>query len=190
MRRGNAGKLCFADGSRCSQGRTSNSAPAFERRTKGFSRYFLVANDNIIFKTRNCHIAFMGKGCFVSLWRKRPFRIKTRSPSLCRAYNPAMSDQSKTSTAVEDENALAEPPLFKVVMLNDDFTPQDFVVALLERIFAMPTPQAVTVMLQIHHQGSGVCGVYTREIAEIKASQVHSIARRNGHPLKCVLEQT
>ncbi len=91
---------------------------------------------------------------------------------------------------VDQEQKTKEPPLFKVVLLNDDFTPQDFVVTLLQEIFAMPVVQATSVMLQIHRQGAGVCGVYTREIAEIKATQVHASARKHEYPLRCIIQES
>ncbi len=91
---------------------------------------------------------------------------------------------------VDQEQEIKEPPLFKVVLLNDDFTPQDFVVTLLQEIFAMPVVQATSVMLQIHRQGAGVCGVYTREVAEIKMAQVHTMARQHEHPLRCIIQES
>lgn len=102
-----------------------------------------------------------------------------------------MSEKAKYDTLpiVDQEQEIKEPPLFKVVLLNDDFTPQDFVVTLLQEIFAMPVVQATSVMLQIHRQGAGVCGVYTREIAEIKMTQVHTLARKHEHPLRCIIQE-
>ncbi len=88
------------------------------------------------------------------------------------------------------ERTVKEPALYRVVLLNDDFTPQDFVVDLLRQIFAMPLPRALTVMLQVHHGGSGVCGVYTYEIAKIKVAQVQSLAQQHEHPLRCVMQET
>jgi ATP-dependent Clp protease adaptor protein ClpS len=81
-----------------------------------------------------------------------------------------------------------QPPLFKVVLLNDDFTPMEFVVELLERFFAMNRSKATRVMLEVHTQGKGVCGVFTYEIAETKVAQVVAYARDNQHPLMCTLE--
>jgi ATP-dependent Clp protease adaptor protein ClpS len=81
-----------------------------------------------------------------------------------------------------------QPPLFKVVLLNDDFTPMEFVVELLERFFAMNRSKATRVMLEVHTQGKGVCGVFTYEIAETKVAQVVAFARDNQHPLMCTLE--
>lgn len=83
---------------------------------------------------------------------------------------------------------LQSPPMYQVVMLNDDFTPMDFVVSILERIFRMPYERAVQVMLDIHQKGRGICGVYTREVAETKVSLVLELAHEQGHPLYCVAE--
>jgi ATP-dependent Clp protease adaptor protein ClpS len=75
-----------------------------------------------------------------------------------------------------------------VVLLNDDYTPMDFVVHVLEAFFSLPRDKATQVMLQVHTQGKGVCGVYTREIAETKVHQVNTFSRDNQHPLLCTLE--
>ncbi len=83
---------------------------------------------------------------------------------------------------------LKRPPLYKVLILNDDFTPMEFVVHILEYFFAMDREKAVRVMLQVHTQGNGVCGVYSREIAETKVSQVNDYARDNNHPLLCTMD--
>ncbi len=88
----------------------------------------------------------------------------------------------------EAKPKLKRPPMYKVVLLNDDYTPMDFVVSVLEIFFAMPRERATRIMLQIHTQGKGVCGVFSREIAESKAHQVNIFARENQHPLLCTLE--
>lgn len=91
--------------------------------------------------------------------------------------------------AVEEEKPqLKKPPMYKVVMLNDDYTPMDFVVEVLEMFFAMNREQATRIMLQVHTQGKAVCGVFTRDIAETKAAQVNQYARENQHPLICEIE--
>ncbi len=82
-----------------------------------------------------------------------------------------------------------EPPLFKVVLLNDDFTPMEFVVDILMRFFQKSLESATQTMLNIHHNGVGVCGVYPREIAETKVMQVNKQARNNEHPLRCQMEK-
>lgn len=85
---------------------------------------------------------------------------------------------------------LKKPPLYKVILLNDDYTPMEFVVDVLEKIFAMDREKATRVMLQVHTQGRGVCGVYTYEIAETKVAQVNGYARQHQHPLLCTMEES
>ena len=82
-----------------------------------------------------------------------------------------------------------KPSMFKVLMLNDDYTPMEFVVMVLKRFFHMDLEQATRVMLHVHQRGVGVCGVYPYEIAETKVNQVMDFARRNQHPLQCTLEK-
>ena len=82
-----------------------------------------------------------------------------------------------------------KPPLYKVLLLNDDFTPMDFVVYILERFFNKGRAEATRIMLTVHHTGVGVCGVYPREVAETKVNQVMDLARRHEHPLQCVMEK-
>ena len=81
------------------------------------------------------------------------------------------------------------PPLYKVLLLNDDFTPMDFVVEVLMRFFNMSEERATQVMLHVHTRGVGVCGVYTKEIAETKVYQVNQYSREHGHPLLCTMEE-
>ncbi|AMX02536.1 ATP-dependent Clp protease adapter ClpS [Microbulbifer thermotolerans] len=83
---------------------------------------------------------------------------------------------------------LKRPPMYKVVMLNDDYTPMDFVVEALELFFGVDRERATQLMLQVHTQGKAVCGVYTRDIAETKAAQVNQFAREHQHPLLCEIE--
>ena len=84
---------------------------------------------------------------------------------------------------------LKKPSLYKVIMLNDDFTPMDFVVYLLKNFFHKNHNEASKIMLEIHNKGSGVCGIFTYEIAEIKTLKVINISRDNGFPLLCTLEK-
>jgi ATP-dependent Clp protease adaptor protein ClpS len=81
------------------------------------------------------------------------------------------------------------PPLYKVILLNDDYTPMEFVVYVLERFFSMSREKATQIMLHVHTRGMGVCGVYTREIAETKVSQVNDFSREQRHPLLCTMEE-
>ena len=88
----------------------------------------------------------------------------------------------------EAQPKLKKPPLYRVVMLNDDYTPMEFVVHVLEKFFQMNRPAATRVMLEVHTLGKGVCGIFTREIAETKVAQVNAYAHDNDHPLLCTLE--
>jgi len=81
------------------------------------------------------------------------------------------------------------PPMYKVLLLNDDFTPMDFVVQILQKIFAKSFEQATQIMLKVHNDGVGVCGIYPYDIAETKVNQVITFAREQQHPLQCVMEE-
>ena len=82
-----------------------------------------------------------------------------------------------------------KPSQYKVLMLNDDYTPMEFVVMVLKRFFSMDLEQATRVMLHVHQRGVGVCGIFTYEVAETKVHQVMDFARQNQHPLQCTLEK-
>lgn len=84
---------------------------------------------------------------------------------------------------------LKPPQLFKVVLINDDFTPMDFVVSVLEKFFGKNSQEATRIMLQVHAKGKAVCGIYTFDIAETKVSQVNDFSRGSDHPLLCQLEE-
>ncbi|MGE3771839.1 MAG: ATP-dependent Clp protease adapter ClpS [Gammaproteobacteria bacterium] len=108
-----------------------------------------------------------------------------------------MADKRRTERGTERESGLAvqearpklkKPPLYKVVMLNDDYTPMEFVVHVLETFFSLDRNAATRIMLEVHTRGKGICGVFTHEIAETKAAQVNTYARENQHPLLCTLE--
>jgi ATP-dependent Clp protease adaptor protein ClpS len=93
--------------------------------------------------------------------------------------------------AVEEAKPrLKEPPLYRVVLINDDYTPMEFVVEILEGIFGMERTRATQVMLEVHTKGKGVCGVYNFEIAETKVAQVMGIAQQHQHPLLCTMEES
>ncbi len=94
-----------------------------------------------------------------------------------------------TSVLTRTRPAAERAPMYKVILLNDDYTPMEFVVAILEHIFLMQRDQAVSLMLDIHNKGVGIAGVYTHEIAETKANQVMAAARNNEHPLRCTIER-
>ncbi len=84
---------------------------------------------------------------------------------------------------------LQEPSLYHVVLLNDDYTPMEFVVIVLEQFFGMNREKATRIMLNVHTKGKGVCGTYTRDIAETKTAQVNQYSREHNHPLLCVMEK-
>lgn len=88
----------------------------------------------------------------------------------------------------ESKPRLQKPPLYKVVLLNDDYTPMEFVVIVLQRFFQKSREEATRIMLHVHQKGIGVCGVYTREVAESKVRQVMAFSSENQHPLQCTLE--
>ena len=101
-----------------------------------------------------------------------------------------MRNQEQRGTVLEAEKAKVKPPpLYKVMLLNDDYTPMDFVVVVLQTVFAMSREKATHVMLQVHREGMGVCGTYTREVASAKVEQVINIARKHQHPLQCTMEE-
>ena len=93
--------------------------------------------------------------------------------------------------AVEEERPkVKRPPLYRVVLINDDYTPMEFVVDILESVFAMERTRATQVMLEVHTKGKGVCGVFNYEIAETKVAQVSSLAQQHQHPLLCTMEES
>jgi ATP-dependent Clp protease adaptor protein ClpS len=96
--------------------------------------------------------------------------------------------QDGETVVQEAEPQLKNPSLYKVILLNDDYTPMEFVVEVLETFFRMNREQATQVMLTVHTQGKGVCGIYTRDIAETKAGEVNRYARESQHPLLCEIE--
>jgi ATP-dependent Clp protease adaptor protein ClpS len=99
--------------------------------------------------------------------------------------------QFKDETVLEAaKSKLKPPPMFKVMLLNDDYTPMEFVVLVLQKFFAMTRERATQVMLKVHRDGIGVCGVYPKDIAATKVQQVSAYARRHQHPLQCVMEET
>ena len=102
-----------------------------------------------------------------------------------------MGNQQQDGSLLEAEKIRVKPPpLYKVLLLNDDYTPMDFVVVVLQTVFAMSREKATHVMLQVHREGMGVCGTYVREIATTRVDQVIDLARRHQHPLQCTMEET
>jgi ATP-dependent Clp protease adaptor protein ClpS len=106
------------------------------------------------------------------------------------AKKPTTPDRdSDTGVITKTRPKTQKPALYKVLLLNDDFTPMEFVVHVLELFFNKSGEDAYTIMLHVHQKGVGVCGVYTFEVAETKVTQVMDYAKQNGHPLQCTLEK-
>jgi ATP-dependent Clp protease adaptor protein ClpS len=99
--------------------------------------------------------------------------------------------QHKNDSVLEAKKAKAKlPPMYKVLLLNDDYTPMEFVVLVLQKFFGMTRERATQVMLKVHREGMGVCGVYPHDVASTKVQQVAGYARKHQHPLQCVMEET
>jgi ATP-dependent Clp protease adaptor protein ClpS len=97
--------------------------------------------------------------------------------------------QDQLGVATKTRTKPKKPSMFKVLLLNDDYTPMEFVVMVLKRFFSMDLEQATRVMLHVHQKGVGICGIFPYEIAETKVNQVMDFAMRNQHPLQCTLEK-
>ncbi|MGB8518123.1 MAG: ATP-dependent Clp protease adapter ClpS [Gallionella sp.] len=101
-----------------------------------------------------------------------------------------MSTKHQSNTVLTPERAKSKPPqMYKVILFNDDYTTMEFVIEVLQKFFAMNMERAQQVMLQVHVQGSAVCGVYTRDVAETKITQVTEFAKQHEHPLRCGMEE-
>lgn len=102
-----------------------------------------------------------------------------------------MATKHEHSSVLELERSKSKPPkLYKVLLLNDDFTTMDFVIEVLNKFFGKSLEQATQIMLKVHHEGSAVCGIYVRDIAETKVAQVTEFSTQHGHPLRCHMEET
>jgi len=99
--------------------------------------------------------------------------------------------QHKNDSVLEAKKAKVKlPPMYKVLLLNDDYTPMEFVVLVLQKFFSMTRERATQVMLKVHREGMGVCGVYPHDVASTKVQQVTAYAHKHQHPLQCVMEET
>lgn len=118
-------------------------------------------------------------------------RMATRKPTRPKKpeYRPVPQDEGAGATVLEREVEQVEPPgKYQVVLLNDDYTPMEFVVEVIQQFFSRSRSEAVQIMLKVHVEGRGVCGVYSRDIAATKADLVCHAAQEAGHPLQCVCE--
>jgi ATP-dependent Clp protease adaptor protein ClpS len=111
-----------------------------------------------------------------------------RIETIMSGRNPSEERDSELSVE-EAKPKLRKPPLYKVLLLNDDYTPMEFVVQVLETFFRMNREKATQIMLHVHTRGVGVCGVFTRDVAETKVSQVNDYSRSHQHPLMCTMEE-
>jgi len=101
-----------------------------------------------------------------------------------------MATRQREDTVLEAKRTKTKPPpMFKVLLLNDDYTPMDFVVSVLQRFFSLSRESATQVMLKVHREGMGVCGIFPRDVAATKVEQVKSYAKQHQHPLQCVMEE-
>ena len=118
---------------------------------------------------------------------KRSATDGIRMDSMAKHHDPNHDE----STVLERQDQRVEPPpMFQVLLLNDDYTPMEFVVLVLQQFFSKGREQATQIMLKVHREGKGVCGVYPQDIAATKVDQVTEFARQHQHPLQCVLEKT
>ena len=102
--------------------------------------------------------------------------------------DPSAQDHEESGLATAPKPTVKQPRRFKVLLHNDDYTTMEFVIDVLVTFFSKSQTEATQIMLSVHHRGTGVCGVFTREIAETKVAQVSEYARKNGMPLKCTME--
>lgn len=112
-----------------------------------------------------------------------------RAAGPARGDDPGGTDRGTAVLLERQEAKTRPPPLFQVLLLNDDYTPMEFVVVVLQKFFVMELEKATQVMLRVHREGRGVCGVFTRDIAATKVELVSSFARMHQHPLQCVMEE-
>jgi ATP-dependent Clp protease adaptor protein ClpS len=140
-------------------------------------------------------------GCWPRGWRLERFDVRTRrSAQMLERVQVKMAGKNgadgeggdgegKTGLVTKTRPKTKRPSLYKVLLLNDDYTPMEFVIHVLERFFNKGREDATRIMLHVHQKGVGICGVYTYEIAETKVAQVMDFARQHQHPLQCTMEK-
>lgn len=111
------------------------------------------------------------------------------APVLSTDKSGAGDDSGQTGVITQTRTKTKKPAMYKVILLNDDYTPMEFVVYVLQRFFQKSMEEATTIMLHVHQKGVGICGVYTFEVAETKVTQVMELSRQHGHPLQCTMEK-
>ena len=147
----------------------------------------------------NCHSgrggSIRGKGFYRSrqsqyhCWGEHRHRLGQWLGQEMRDNDRRGEEGPGTGVIVKPKAKTKKPSMYKVLMLNDDYTPMEFVVHILERFFAKSRQEATRIMLHVHKRGVGICGVYTYEVAETKVTQVMDFARQHQHPLQCTLEK-
>lgn len=115
--------------------------------------------------------------------------VETTQTQMTHRMTDSDRPDDQSELAVKPRTRSQRPPMYKVLMLNDDFTPMEFVVHVLERLFHMTHAQAIEIMLTVHRKGVAVVGVFSHEVAETKVAQVMELARRQQHPLQCTMEK-
>ncbi|MCE2658411.1 MAG: ATP-dependent Clp protease adapter ClpS [Rubrivivax sp.] len=114
---------------------------------------------------------------------------RTKQTPVPKPGEPTVPTDGQSSAVAERQEQRVQPPaLYKVVLLNDDYTPMEFVIRVLQQFFKHDLETATLIMLKIHHEGRGVCGVYTKDVAATKVELVLSAARKDQHPLQCIME--
>ena len=132
-------------------------------------------------------MAFVGLGDWTML---SGVSLLVESSDLWMSDKPTVrTDTPKGEVVTKPRAKTQRPSLYKVLLLNDDYTPMEFVIHVLERFFAKSREDATRIMLHVHHNGVGICGVFTFEVAETKVAQVVEFARQNQHPLQCTMEK-
>ena len=117
------------------------------------------------------------------------YLLTTSIKTVLQKKNEDNNDEADTGLATKTKPKTKKPSLYRVLLLNDDFTPMEFVIHILERFFNKTPEQATQIMLHVHNNGVGECGLFTYEIAETKVTQVMDFARKSQHPLQCVMEK-
>ncbi len=108
---------------------------------------------------------------------------------MAKTVKPIDDDHTGTGVVTKARPKTKKPAMYKVLMLNDDYTPMEFVVHVLERFFSKSHEEATQIMLHVHRRGVGICGVFTYEVAETKVTQVMDLAKQHQHPLQCTIEK-
>ena len=113
----------------------------------------------------------------------------SKKPLLAIRPTKPLKDDGQETVLDREVQKVEPPPLYRVILLNDDFTPMEFVVMIIQEYFHKDQETATRIMLQVHMEGKGVCGVYTHDMAVTKVAQVTEISRKSGHPLQCMMEE-